>query len=192
MEHPCRLLMIEEFVLVDVSKNQPAGAPASAEDTKKKQYVCELQGDDSELVENRVANSYLTVDIDEPDLVVVVLEQQQHLISTGDVTLFAKGTTVEGGKLVFSKDEKIIYGKIKNKKDDNDEDAKKKKNDEDRHHRHLAINNGRTGVHEIVVLRVLVTDVTIGSPTSINKSDRPIRVPNSATVPLERMEMPLP
>lgn len=142
-------MLIEEYI-----PNHQASSPSPPPPlpVQKKYYVCELQGDDSELVEDGVAGSFQTVDIDEKD----VEELEQYLAASGDVddvsvTLFAEGVTVENKTLKFPGGSLKEYSSISKKNNKNDFGG-----------RRLAIHS--TGTLRVVVVRVIAPNATTTVP----------------------------
>jgi hypothetical protein len=134
LQNPCIMQEIEMTLDED-----------SVEETSM--YVCELQGEDSELVEGGVCGSDLTVEIKPEDVVVLLAQMENTTNLDHGVTIYAQGLTIDSdNKLSFPQGVVIEFGM-----DDNGDSS-------DGNARRLG---DRDGSHSVLVIRVLASNTVV-------------------------------
>jgi hypothetical protein len=131
LQNPCILQQIEVTPLLQDSTLQDASI-----------FVCELQGQDSKLVEGGVSGSELTIEI-KPEDAELLLAQMENTKLDG-VTIYAPGLAIDAdNKLSFPEGVEIEFGM--------ESSSAKNKGDG----RRLGV---RDGIHSVLVVRVVASN----------------------------------
>jgi hypothetical protein len=141
LQNPCILQQIEATLLQD----------STLQDVSI--FVCELQGQDSKLVEGGVSGSELTIEI-KPEDVEVLLAQMENTKLDG-VTIYAPGLAIDAdNKLSFPEGVEIEFGMESSSAETNGDG------------RRLGV---RDGIHSVLVVRVVAsnTDTSLQYPAEV-------------------------